>query len=135
LEVDEQIEKLAKKRKALLTSMKVHDDNRMQEAAGMREKMNERNEELAERIRQKEERLQKKKENEERIRKIKEAQEQQQRRELARRTCSECYSVFCNEHARDQHFHASHCFFCDYCQREFRTPHSMDQHKDATGHW
>eukprot|EP00978_Attheya_sp_CCMP212_P007899 scaffold18354_cov48-Attheya_sp.AAC.4 len=135
LEVDEQIEELAKKRKSLLKSIKRHDENRMQEAAGMRERMNERNAELAERIRQKEERLRKIKEEEERIRKIKKAEEQQQQRELTQRTCSECYSVFCNEHARDQHFYARHCFACEYCHREFNTMHSLDQHKDATGHW
>eukprot|EP00978_Attheya_sp_CCMP212_P012556 scaffold31362_cov45-Attheya_sp.AAC.5 len=135
LEVDEQIEELAKKRKSLLKSIRRYDDNRMQEAARMREKMNERNAELAEMIRQEEERLQKIKEEEEGLRKIKEAEEEQQQRELAQRTCSKCDSVFSNELARDQHFRDRHYLVCEYCHREFEMMYNLDQHKDAMGHW
>jgi len=99
------------------------DDKRAKDAAEMQSKMDTRAEEF---------------------RQIKlqqiEAERQRQHRladaeRISRSTCSVCHQVFVNEHAKNQHYQAVHCFRCNHCYRDFNSSHALNQHKSATGHW
>ncbi|GFH53554.1 hypothetical protein CTEN210_10030 [Chaetoceros tenuissimus] len=48
--------------------------------------------------------------------------------------CSACGKEFKTEQARNQHYQASHEFTC-WCGKVCYSEYSLDQHKDAKGHW
>lgn len=123
LEYEKEEEKLGHKKLRALKVLKSIDDKRAKDAAEMQSKMDTRAEEF---------------------RQIKlqqiEAERQRQRRlaeaeRISRSTCSVCHQVFVNEHAKNQHYQAVHCFRCDHCYRDFNSSHALNQHKSATGHW
>ncbi len=128
VDIDKKIEELEKKRTGMKKALKKHDDKRAQVAKHYEDKRLELKEAAAAESR----RIQEAAAAE--IRRIQEAAAKE-RREREERTCSVCDRVFVDKHARDQHFQAAHIYRCDCCYREFNSLHSLNQHRDALGHW
>mmetsp|Transcript_22887 Transcript_22887/g.34356 ORF Transcript_22887/g.34356 Transcript_22887/m.34356 type:complete len:611 (-) Transcript_22887:163-1995(-) len=134
LEYDREKDEIAAKEGRVLQALKAIDDKRANEAANMKAKIDQRAEEFKKIQREKEEAKM-------RERRQKEEAELRRRREIAeaehraRCTCNVCYRVFVNEHAKNQHYQASHVFACDYCGEEFMSWDSLDEHQQWFDHY